>query len=286
MFTISSRHSATWDAMSQYFTFTPNSKDLRALEADMRTLNPTVLRDAITECIAVNKQNRIHYLSQRSFIHNAYNRRIKEFAAVYPFIFTLENALRSHLADHMEKLTNRMDWWVIIRDAVVDGGDPSIFSAANNPEKAFIRGLEVPPQFVAYLFKIMKDLLDNKDTASQIMGQSRSDEFYYAITLGELWRLIDKGWSFCREMFCPDAELNAPFTRKIFNDELRVIKEARNNLYHSKPITNRTKMIECVEKILNCLNFHLADYDACLALAQYTRPTARVQREKRHLLPG
>lgn len=290
MFQISDRHQPTWDLMAQYFTFTPNSRDLRAFYADMKTLNPVVLRDAITECIAINDDNRIDYTKQRAFIHKVYNRRIKEFSAVYPLIFTAENALRSHLADHMESLTGRMDWWAMIRDAIIRGDDPSVFDDKTvkygEQPRAIIRGVAVTPAFVKYVFKIIGDQLNNSTTRAQIIGAGRQDEFYYLLTLGELWLLIDKGWSICRTMFCPDADLDEPLTRKIFNDEMRVIKEARNDLFHSKPISNRLVMIACVEKILNCLNFHFGDYDASLASTQYLRPSTIVVRQGRHLLPG
>lgn len=82
MFKISARHQPTWELMAKYFTFTPNSRDLRALDADMQTLNPAVLRDAITECIAINDGNRIEYTQQRAFVHKVYGRRIKEFSAI------------------------------------------------------------------------------------------------------------------------------------------------------------------------------------------------------------
>lgn len=276
--------------MAKYFTFTPNSRDIRAFEADMKTLNPVVLRDAITECIAINDGNRIDYTNQRAFVHKVYNRRIKEFSAVYPLIFAVENALRSHLADHMESLTGRMDWWVIIRDAINRGDDPSVFDDKTTKHgeqpRAIIRGVVVTPAFVKTVFKVIRDLLENSTTCAQIVGTGRQDEFYYFLTLGELWRLIDKGWSVCRPMFCSDADLGEPLTRKIFNDEMRVIKAARNDLFHSKPISNRLVLIACVEKVLNCLNFHVGDYDTSLASTQYLRPSALVVRQSRHLLPG
>jgi hypothetical protein len=290
MFKISARHQPTWDLMASYYNFVPNSLDMAAFESDMRMLNPLILQDSLLEGISINKAKRIDFKEQRTILHKIYHRRLKEFSAVYPFIFTVENALRSCLADHMEALTGRMDWWILVRDAICRGDDHNVFNDPNTKfgeqPRSIIRGVIFTPDFLRYVFKIIGDQLNNSTSSVKIAGPGRQDEFYYLLSLGELWLMIDKAWTNCRPMFCSDTDLGEPLTRKIFNDEMRVIKTARNDLYHSKPITNRLVLVKCIEKILNYMNFHLGDHDASLAATKYLRPNTTVQRQKRHLLPG
>jgi hypothetical protein len=290
MLTISDRHQPTWNLMGDYFTFTPNSRDLRNFELDMKTLNPPMLRDAIAEAIKAKKVDTIYYTDQRRAIHEIYTRKIKEFSSIYPFFFTVENALRSCLADHLERFFGRMDWWVIIRDAIVNGDGPETFNDETvemfEEPRSIIRGKKVTPALVALIFKTINDLRENSSFASKISGDDKSDEFYYCLTLGQIWKIIDVGWTIIRPMFCDDASLTHMLTRKIFNDWMRVIKDARNDLFHSNPIRNRIIVISCAEKLMNCLDFHLGDFDIALGDVQYVRPQPGVRREKRHGLPG
>ncbi|EJL50524.1 hypothetical protein PMI09_05021 [Rhizobium sp. CF122] len=61
---------------------------------------------------------------------------------------------------------------------------------------------------------------------------------------------------------------------------MRVIKETRNELFHSNPIKDRKKIIEACERILSGLQFHLGDYDHDLGAAQYVRVPATVARAR------
>lgn len=88
-----------------------------------------------------------------------------------------------------------------------------------------------------------------------------------------------------RGMFCSDAELGFKLDRKMFEDTMRVIKEARNELYHSNPIKDRTKVVGACERILNGLNVHLGDYDTDLATIRHVRVPPTVPRSPRHVIP-
>ncbi|MCY1667348.1 hypothetical protein [Rhizobium sp. SL86] len=83
-------------------------------------------------------------------------------------------------------------------------------------------------------------------------------------------------WLLIRDMFAPDSVLGFTFTKTMFNDTMRVIKETRNELFHSNPIKDRKKIVDSCERILNGLQFHLGDYDHDLGVAQYVRVPATV----------
>ncbi|WP_095088804.1 hypothetical protein [Mesorhizobium sophorae] len=46
-----------------------------------------------------------------------------------------------------------------------------------------------------------------------------------------------------------NAELRFNFDKTVFDDMLRVIKETRNELFHSKPIKDRKKVVEACERM-------------------------------------
>jgi len=76
------------------------------------------------------------------------------------------------------------------------------------------------------------------------------------------------------------------FHETLFVDTMRVIKETRNELFHSNPIKDRKKIVEACERILNGLQFHLGDYDHDLGAAQYVRVPTTVARTPRHVMPA
>lgn len=65
-----------------------------------------------------------------------------------------------------------------------------------------------------------------------------------------------------------------------------VIKETRNELFHSNPIKDRKKIVDSCEPTLNGLQFHLGDYDHDLGAAQYVRVPATVAKAQRHIIPA
>jgi len=274
---ITKRHVQTRELLGEYLTFLPQPKEVNRFETDMRTLNPTLLRDAIREGVQARKLQSVPAEDQRRLIHQIYVRKVKEFSSIYPFVFAVENSLRSVLADHLAVKFGQMDWWTLIRDA----------RAAGKTYKNFpnIRNVPVSAAFVKAIWWAF-DNMTNPLHIQSVAGPDKTDEFYYCLSLGELWNILKSDWSLMRDMFCTDQELGFKLDRTLFDDTMRVIKEARNELYHSNPIKDRTKVVGACERILNCLNVHLGDYDADLGAAQYVRVAATVARAPRHIIPA
>jgi hypothetical protein len=61
-------------------------------------------------------------------------------------------------------------------------------------------------------------------------------------------------WLLIRDMFATDAVLGFTFTKTMFNDTMRVIKDTRNELFHSNPIKDRKKIVDACDRILNGLH--------------------------------
>ncbi len=277
MSSVTKRHVPTSQLLGEYLTFVPTPQQVDAFKTDMRTLNPTLLRDAIREGVQVKALQQIPTHEQRLVIHRIYTRKIKEFSSIYPFVFAVENALRSVLADYLEERFGRMDWWTLIRDARVNGQNYTAFPT--------IRGVPVNPAFVKAVWRVF-DSMANPQHIANTNGANRSDEFYYCLTLGDLWSIMQADWTLIRPMFASDAELGFAFTKTMFVDTMRVIKETRNELFHSNPIKDRKKIVEACERILNGLQFHLGDYDSDLGVSTYVRIPATIARAPRHIIPA
>lgn len=210
-------------------------------------------------------------------IHRIYTRKVKEFSSIYPFVFAVENALRSVLADYLEERFGRMDWWTLIRNARQNGQTYRSFPV--------ILGTQVNPGFVKAVWRVF-DTMTSPQHISSITGSNKTDEFYYCLTLGDLWSIMQGDWPLVRGMFAPDAELGFTFDKTVFNNTLRVIKDTRNELFHSNPIKDRKKIVEACERILNGLQFHFGDYDHDLGAAQYVRVPSTIIRAARHMIPA
>jgi hypothetical protein len=267
----------TSQLLGEYLTFVPTPQQVDHFKVDMRTLNPTLLRDSIREGVKVQALQQIPVHEQRLVIHRIYTRKVKEFSSIYPFVFAVENALRSVLADYLEERFGRMDWWVLIRNARQNG---QTYTAFPN-----ILGTPVNPAFVKAVWRVFDNMV-NPQHIKDVTGNNKSDEFYYCLTLGELWRIMEADWVLIRDMFAPDAVLGFTFTKTMFVDTMRVIKETRNELFHSNPIKDRKKIVEACERILNGLQFHLGDYDFDLGAATYVRVPPTILRQARHVIPA
>lgn len=277
MSSITKRHIPTRELLGEYLSFVPRPQEVDHFEVDMRTLNPTLLRDSIREGVQVRRLQAVPVDQQRQIIHRIYTRKVKEFSSIYPFVFAVENSLRSVLADYLEDRFGRMDWWTIIRDGR-DAGQ----TYQNFPN---IRGVVINPGFVKAVWKVFDDII-SATLIHKVTGPDKSDEFYYCLTLGELWSIIKADWGLMRGMFCANAELGFNLDKTVFDDTLRVIKETRNELFHSNPIKDRKKVVEACERILNALQFHLGDYDADLGAAQCSQIPPTVNRAQRHVIPA
>ncbi len=274
---IPDRHTITRQLWGEYLTFTPGCREKDLFDADMRSMNPALLINALKEGIAVHKRQIQPARDQRRSIHQIYARKVKELSSLYPFIFAVENGLRSALADRSAVKFGRMDWWMLIRDARAAGRDHMSF-----PHIATVPVSSAFVQAVFHAFETMTNPLH----LSSVAGPDRTDEFYYTLSLGNLWTILRHDWNLTRSMFCSDEEMGMKLDVKTFNDTMRVIKNARNEIYHSNPISNRTKVVEACERLLDGLNVHLGDYDTDLGAAQARRVPATVNRAARHAVPA
>lgn len=271
------RHISTRELYGECLTFIPSAAQLDQFEADMKILNPTMLRDSLKEAAETRKLQGVPSPQQRRLIHRIYARKINEMSSMYPYVFTVENSLRSALAEHLGSHFDRLDWWVIVRDFQRAGKDPSSLG--------HIRGKTVNARFLKSVWRALENIVA-PEKIQLIDGPDKTDEFFYCTTLGDIWEMTRADWSLTRGMFSSDQQLGYKLDQTMFNNTMRLIKDARNELFHSNPIKNRARVVEACERILDALDVHLGDLAADLAAVSYVPIAPSVARTARHLIPA
>ena len=76
---ISKREISMSEVLGTYLSYTPSSTETHEFYADLRTMNHTLLRDAIAECQAAKKEDDAPAdITKRQLIHSVYTRKVKE----------------------------------------------------------------------------------------------------------------------------------------------------------------------------------------------------------------
>ncbi|MCF7699951.1 hypothetical protein [Loktanella sp. M215] len=273
--TIFKREISLSEVLGTYLCYTPGTAETDEFRADLRTLNHTLLRDSIQECHQAEKEkDTANAGSKRHLIHQAYTRKVKELAALYPFLFATENALRAIASESYSQLFKDAYWWRDILSAVKAGQTEAHFLAKGDGKKR-VRNIPVNSAFVsACFFATTKFSVKQMRTLED--AECPSTKFYDEMTIRHLFNLIDADLS-----LCPIGNLQ----RQQFKNHMMIICDARNEVFHGNPIKNRSSLFTACEIVLDAACFHLGDFDEALRNATYTRQTPSKRRNAKHLLP-
>lgn len=280
---INKRHIAVEELLGLFLSFTPRPHETELFRVDMRLLNPTLLSDSIKECAAASgRNNGPQGMLQRDAIHGVYTRKIKELAALYPFVFSVENALRHTAAEHYGRVFATDTWWTVVRDKFQQGEDSTSF-ATNATGKKNIRGIQVTPRFVKQMLYCFEKMHNNQ--LHRLNQLNILDEFYLEISLRALCNLIEADWTLSRGIFVEDNLLDQPLRKQDMSNWFKLIIDARNELFHGKPIGDLSKVTRACEAVLDKLGIHLEELDSVLASTKITRTWSSAKRSTRHILP-
>jgi hypothetical protein len=274
---------STEELIGAYLSFTPVPRQVALFEADICTLNSTLLNDSIRECLASHKLAGHEQMRQRTEIHRVYTRKTKELAALYPFVFATESALRSRAAECYGNIFGRRDWWHPIRDAHKAGRMADSFRVAKGGKKQ-IRGTSVSSKFVHELFYAFQNMSARQQT--KLDGADKIDEFFGCLGFRNLWNIVESDWDIGREVFLNDTQLKLTLNKGMVSPSVRVLVDARNELFHSNPIKDRTKVYRACERILSYMAVHLGDFDEDLAMAKFVRTKPDIVRAAHHVVPA
>lgn len=258
-----------------YLKFTPTPGQVEEIGADLQKFHPTLLHDAAKEAREGNALRGLPVRDFRPAIHGIYARKMKELASLYPFIFTVENALRARLAEEMERLTRIKTWWRPVETELKAGRD-----ATQLPR---LGALTVTGSFLRCIANMIFSVDGEHLNLGRLAGIEEGMTFLCETTFGQLRYLLLNGWTHFEPIFRPE---NAPTLKKLTKTELnnstKVILEARNELYHHNPIRERQKVVTACESTLDYLNLHLGSLDDDLHFQTYPRPNFAVVCEPRH----
>lgn len=265
------------EAIGNCLTYTPQSQLADQYEADIRTLNPRLLKEALAELTATKKLDHNDRNQHRAEIHLIYNRKVKELAALYPFIFSLENALR--MLCHIVFANEFRDpfWWFRFYEWHANGDDIKKIQRVGT-------------------VKITGDLRDAINTAmisavkadyeAELAAKKDAFVFFEKMTFGELVKVITKGWPLFKGCFSISSHQSHPMSESEFKKHMKHVARARNTAFHSNPIADKGKVLLGCEKVLDCLRFHMGDFDAAVGAIKCTRFQPSIRRTPRHVIPA
>jgi len=263
------------EVLGAYLNYTPRYVETEQFRSDLRTLNHTLLRDTLLECTETERVVEDQLVqSKRQRVHSVYTRKVKELAAMYPFLFSVENALRSIATERYTRLFGNAFWWRVFTEAHTKGKTAANFAADANGKKN-VHGVPVNPAFIRdVLFGV------SNFTSSQMKGlssaEARSNQFYETLTLRQLANIFLADWSISSL-----GELK----RQDFKTHMKTICAARNEIFHGNPIKNRATVYTACERILDSIDIHMGDLDEALRTTTYVRLSPTVQRQPRHCTP-
>ncbi len=272
---VAKREVSLSETLGIYLSYTPSYAETEQFRADLRILNNTLLHDSIKECQKSQKAPQGASQGQkRILIHSVYTRKVKELAALYPFIFQVENALRGYTGERLSTAFTDAYWWRILLDAVSSGRTDAYFVVGADGKKR-LRGVPVNPAFIR---ETMFGINAMSSSQQNVLGNGacRAGQFFEELTLRSLAKIVQADWKLCGLSRLHKSD---------FNTHMATILEARNELFHGNPIKNRSSVITACERVLDSVEFHLGTFDAALGNTVYTRPAPSVPRGPRHLTP-
>lgn len=272
---VAKREISLAEALGLYLSYTPNYNETDQFRSDLRTLNHTLLRDSIKECVEATKTPQAAPNStKRRAIHHVYHRKVKELASLYPYLFYVESALRSTATELYSNAFTNPRWWLDFLIAHGKGHDEKHFKKAPSSKRS-VAGTDVTSAFIKNVLFSIENM--SKRQRSFLGSQDcPDDQFLAEITLGNLFNIMEADWG-----LCPLGSLN----KTDFRTHMVTIRDARNEVFHGNPIKNRTSVFKACERILDAVNVHIGDLDVVLKNTNFQRPASTIPRTARHCIP-
>lgn len=268
-------HADLIESLDKYLRKTPRPSEYHPLLTDFGRYHPELYRDSIAEAIGaeINGVLAPNQARTREAVIRIYNRKTKEMAALYPFLFSVEGALRSQLATALCGLFQDDRWWVGYCQAIARGDDPTIVQEINTvsvPGAAFSRAVA--------------KIIDTIDSGSGMRAIDRAGgfEFLTGATFGQLRYVVANCWTHLRQLFIGKRGGPAQIVKTDFLDLTKVILDVRNDLYHHRPVSNQQTFFDACERILDHFDHHVGAFDQALSRSVYVRPVFRIARQSRH----
>lgn len=250
------------EAYAEYLSFVPTAKHMSEFELDASRLHPTLLRDSIKAAAVAGAARGRSPNVQRRIVHQIYAKKTKEMAALWPLIFSVENAYRGALTEHYHTRFGRRDWWRVLDGHIIAGSQiPTTFC-----------GCTISAAFARTLQRIMDSVVDNKEIYQSLRFPANENRFFHHLSLGQLIFFFESDWLGLSEIFVSGLVKGQVLSRTNIVRDLNTVRVVRNALYHSNPIRSTQSFIKAVEGLLLALDVNIARFDDDLRWSTYDRP--------------
>lgn len=241
---------------------------IAAFERDLLTANLALMDAALQQVAATARTVGASPRDARAAVWAEYDRRVADIQRLFPVFFTFESAWRTLSAAVLRQRYGGDDgWWHPVRAAMAAGSGVS--------RVGYLGGVPARNEVV----RRVENILRNQPTAD-LHRMATSYDLLEVCTLGDVSWMIDRHWSAVASTFSATA-LPAP-TSAIFADLFRRVREARNDAYHHRPVSDGQKVIAAAERLLDLVDVHLGARVATTSSAALGAFAFAVLRQPRH----
>jgi hypothetical protein len=209
--------------------------------SDLSRSNLDVMSAALRQAEAAAKRANRPPTDVRLAVLAQYERIAGSMSQLFPVFFIFESAWRSYVAVALKAIYGSDDWWHGVRDAVAGGSDTSPITV--------LGGRQASTELVRTVTHVLTGVrgCGGLETTYELVEES---------SLGHLGKLIEGHWGSIA------AGLNGatpagPPTWSRFEPLWRRVRQARNDAYHHRVVSDRTKVVAAAEQLLDLLDVHL-----------------------------
>ena len=239
---------------------------VREFEADLLHVNLNVMDAALQQVAATARTAGKPPRSARGAVWASCNRSVAEINQLFPVFFIFESAWRAVLSEVLKARYGGSDtWWHPIRAAMHSDGR-GITS---------LEGAQVSNDVVRRVVNMLK-----RQNAAQLSTLTSSYNLIEASILSDVEWLIERHWSMVASLF--SLSLDPRPTSSQFTALFKRVREARNDAYHHRIVSNRQRAVDAAEKLLDLINVHLGSQATAIAAAGPAPFRFNVVRVPRH----
>jgi hypothetical protein len=207
----------------------------------------------------------------RPLIFQIYNRKVAEHAQLFPIFHTFETAFRSTVAVTLEDYYQHPRWWAGIYQQLIRGNPATTITQ--------VRGVAMTTHAAHRIGQIIIAIDGDHFQRNIVAGLTNGYEFVECCDLRHIRQLIEEHWpKFSGRFMRPGKKL----TQADFRAKFDRVLEARNDVYHHKPVARITNIVATAEELLDYLNCSLGFVYRKITAATVTAVQFSVPQELRH----
>ena len=253
------------DFFSNDLHFTPTPGQIDRFERDLHLVSPYLMSAALKEAAANRGLVGRRFDEQRATILGIYYRKVAEHAQLFPIFHSFETAFRSTVAVELETHYGRPAWWMPVRTALMRG------DAARSV--THIHGVRIASDAAHLIGRIIYAIEGERFQKPQLNAVVDGYAFAELCDLSHIGDLVTNHWSvFSPRYFQPPR----PVTLNEFHSKFRIVRDARNDIYHHKSVARMRNVVISAEQLLERLGYSLALGYAKITGARLSHPVFRI----------